>query len=75
MIEKEEDSKIFKNKKRNLIILIIILIILFVGYGISIGSTDEGREKKIISYLEKKYNSEFKIIEMTKQTNFAKEFL
>ena len=53
MIEKEEDSKIFKNKKRNLIILIIILIILFVGYGISIGSTDEGREKKIISYLEK----------------------
>ena len=46
MIEKEEDSKIFKNKKRNLIILIIILIILFVGYGISIGSTDEGRAKK-----------------------------
>ena len=26
MIEKEEDSKIFKNKKRNLIILIIILL-------------------------------------------------
>ena len=26
---------------------------LFIGYGISISSTDEGREKKIISYLEK----------------------
>ena len=65
MIENEENSKICKNKKRNLIILIVILVILFIGYGISIGSTDEGREKKIISYLEKKYNSQFKVIEMT----------
>lgn len=52
MIE-EENSRILKNKKRNLIILIVILVILFIGYGISISSTAEGREKKIISYLEK----------------------
>lgn len=65
MIEREENSKILKNKKRNLIIIIVILLILFIGYGISIDSTPEGREKKIISYLEKKYNSKFKIIEMT----------
>lgn len=65
MIEKEENSKILKNKKRNLIIIIVILLILFIGYGISIDSTPEEREKKIISYLEKKYNSKFKIIEMT----------
>lgn len=61
----EENIKILKNKKRNLIIIIVILLILFIGYGISIASTPEGREKKIISYLEKKYNSKFKIIEMT----------
>lgn len=65
MIEKEENTKILKNKKRNLIIVIVILLILFIGYGISIKSTPESREKKIISYLEKKYNSKFKIIEMT----------
>lgn len=65
MIEKEENSKISKNKKRKLIIIIIILLIFFIGYGISIESTPEWREKKIIAYLEKKYNSKFKIIEMT----------
>lgn len=65
MNEKEYDSKILKNKKRNLIIIIVILLILFVGYGISIESTPEWREKKIVSYLEKKYNSKFQIIEMT----------
>lgn len=65
MIEKEEKSKILKNKKKNLIIIIVILLILFVGYGISIESTPERREKKIVSYLEKKYHSKFQIIEMT----------
>lgn len=65
MIDKEENSKILKNKKRNLIIILVILAILFIVYGISIGSTPEGRKKKIISYLEKKYNSQFEIIEMT----------
>ena len=47
------DKKIYKNKKRNIIIIIVILIILFILYGISIKSTPESREKKIISYLEK----------------------
>ncbi len=61
----KEDTKILKNKKIKLIVLLIILLILFTGYAISIKSTPESREKKIISYLEKKYNSEFKIIEMT----------
>lgn len=65
MIEKEENSKIVKNKKRNLIIIIFVLVILFIGYGIAIESNPETREKKIISYLEKKYNSKFEIIEMT----------
>ena len=65
MNENKDDSKILKNKKRNLIIIIVILLMLFIGYGISIESTPEAREKKIISYLEKKYNSNFKIIEMT----------
>lgn len=65
MSDKEENTKILKNKKRNLIIILIILASLFIGYGISIKSTPESREKKIISYLEKKYNSKFEIIEMT----------
>lgn len=65
MTDKEENTKIIKNKKRNLIIILIILAILFIGYGISIKSTPQSREKKIISYLEKKYNSEFEIVEMT----------
>ena len=65
MINIKENVKISKNKKRNLIIVIVILLILFIGYGISIKSTPEEREKKIISYLEKKYNSKFEIIEMT----------
>ena len=33
-------------------------------YGIFIKSTPESREKEIISYLEKKYNSKFEIIQM-----------
>lgn len=65
MTNKKENTKISKNKKRNLIIILIILAILFIGYGISVKSTPQIREKKIISYLEKKYNSEFEIIEMT----------
>lgn len=65
MNDKKEDAKIVKNKKRNLIIIILILLILFIGYGISIKSTPEEREKKIISYLEKKYDSKFEIVEMT----------
>lgn len=64
MISEEENKKILKNKKRNLIVVIIILIILFIGYGISFKSTPESREKKVISYLEKKYHSKFEIIEM-----------
>lgn len=55
---------ILKNKKRILIFIIVILLIIFIGYVISIKSTPESREKRIISYLEKKYNSKFKIIEM-----------
>lgn len=58
------DKKIYKNKKRNIIIIITILIILFIVYGISIKSTPESREKKIISYLEKKYNSKFEIVQL-----------
>lgn len=54
-----------EQKKVKLIILIVILIILFVGYGMSFKGTTESREKKIISYLEKKYHSKFEIIEMT----------
>lgn len=54
-----------KSKKIKLIILIVILGILFMGYGLSIKSSPENREKKIISYLEKKYNSQFKIIKLT----------
>lgn len=65
MSYKDENTKILKKKKRNLIIILIILVSLFIGYGISIKSTPESREKKIISYLEKKYNSKFEIIEMT----------
>lgn len=65
MTKKEENLQTLNNKKIKLIITTIALFILFIGYGISIESTPKGREKKIISYLEKKYNSEFKIIEMT----------
>ena len=65
MAEKEENEKTSRNKKIKLIIIIFILLILFTGYGVSVESTSEWREKKIISYLEKKYNSEFEIIEMT----------
>lgn len=65
MPNKEENAKVVKNKRKNVIIIIVILLILFIGYGISIKSTPEGREKKIISYLEEKYHSKFKIIEMT----------
>jgi len=54
-----------KKKSIKLIILIAFLGILFIGYGISIKSTPESREKKIISYLEKKYNSEFEIIKIS----------
>ncbi len=59
-----ENKKGFKNKKIFLIVIIIILITLFIGYGISFKSTPESREKKIISYLEKKYNSKFEIIKL-----------
>ena len=52
-------------KKICLIVILIILAILFVGYGIFLKSTPQSREKKIISYLEKKYNSEFNIIGIT----------
>lgn len=64
MVEKENNSNISQNKKIKLIIILIILLILFLGFSISINSTPESREKKIISYLEKKYNSKFKIIEL-----------
>ena len=37
-----------KSKKIKLIILIVILGILFMGYGLSIKSSPENREKKII---------------------------
>ena len=33
-------------------------------YGIFIKSTPESREEKIISYLEKKYNSKFEIVQL-----------
>lgn len=59
------NEKNYKNKKIKLIILIVVLVILFIGYGISFKSTPESREEKIISYLEKKYNSKFEIIQMT----------
>jgi len=64
MMENEESRK-EKRKKRNLVIVLVVLVILFFCYGVSLSSTPENREEKIISYLEKKYNSEFKIIEMT----------
>lgn len=53
-----------KNKKIKLIIISTLLGVLFIGYGINIKSTPETREKKIISYLEKKYNSQFEIIKL-----------
>ncbi len=56
------NKKIYK--KINIIVIIAILIILFIIYGISIKSTPENREKKIISYLEKKYNSKFEIVQL-----------
>lgn len=58
------DKKIDKKKKRNIIILLVIFLVLFVLYGISFKSTPESREKKIIAYLEKKYNSEFAIVQL-----------
>ncbi|MEE1218587.1 MAG: hypothetical protein U0L20_01530 [Ruminococcus sp.] len=63
----EENIKKTKNKKIILlIILIAILVGLFVVFGMSMYSTPESREQKIISYLEKKYDSKFEIVEMTK---------
>lgn len=62
MINVEDNKKTQKNKKIAVIVIIIILITLFIGYGISLKSRPESREKKIISYLEKKYNSKFEII-------------
>ena len=59
-----KNRKIIKNKKIALIVIIVVLIVLFIGYGISFKSTPESREKKIISYLEKKYHSEFEIIKL-----------
>ena len=64
MINVEENKSKQKHKKIALIVIIIILITLFIGCGISMKSTPESREKKIISYLEKKYNSEFEIIKL-----------
>lgn len=64
MTDNEENMKISNNKKIKFIIITILLLVLFLGYSVSIKSTPEVREKKIISYLEKKYNSKFKIIEM-----------
>ncbi len=65
MIEKEESTKKAKAQKRNLIIIISILSVLFIGYALTIRSTPKSREKKIISFLENKYDSEFEIIKMT----------
>lgn len=65
MADIEENIKISNNKKIKFIIITILLLVLFLGYSVSITSTPEVRKKKIISYLEKKYNSKFKIIEMT----------
>ncbi len=57
--EKQQMSKVMK-----LIIAILVLMILFVICGIFIKST-ETREDKIISYLEKNYETEFEIVELT----------
>ena len=51
-------------KKMKLLAIIIILLILFIGYGVSVRPTPKTREKRIISYLEKKYNSQFEIIKL-----------
>ena len=46
-----------------LALLIMVLIVLFIGYGLSLTSTPESRERRILSYLENKYHTEFEIAE------------
>lgn len=57
--EKQEISKGMK-----IIIAIIVLTILFVICGIFIKST-ASREEKIVEYLQKQYDTEFEVVELT----------
>lgn len=53
-----------KNKKVKLIIAVLILCVLFICSGIFIKSTVKTREEKILSYLEKAYDTKFEIVSL-----------
>ena len=59
------ENKGKKSKTIKLIVVLLFLAMLFIIYGVYLKTdTHESKEKKVITYLENKYNQEFEIIEL-----------